>query len=251
MEIKIPFGIIPCAGEAKRMGNINMPKSLYHINGIPTLQTLLIKLSQFCSRFVLAINETDFINNIYKQSLSEELLSKIDFVPSVSGAGDGQAILDCLNFISNKNLKNDYNLICWGDSYIKDASIFKFLIKKISSLNEDFVVPINHVKNPYVTYLFSKKNKLSRVAFQRRGEFLNEGYTDLSVFFIKMNIKDYLIEMKKNQNLITKNKVNELNFLDLVNFMYKKRISMATINIDSNTYISSFNTVKEALNLKI
>jgi len=250
MEIKIPYAIIPCAGKAKRMGKISIPKSLYNINGIPNLETLLIKLSKYCSRFVLAINEEDFIDNIYKKNLSKNLLSKIDFVPSVSGAGDGQAVLDCLNFISKKNLKNDYNLICWGDTYIQDVSIFKFLTEKIGILSEDFVVPINHVKKPYVAYLFNKKNKLSRVAFQRRGEFLNEGYTDLSIFFIKKNVKNYLIEMKKNINLSNNNKLNELNFLDLINFMYKKRISMATITIDVNTYINSFNTVKEALNLQ-
>ena len=56
--------------------------------------------------------------------------------------------------------------------------------------------------------------------------------------------------MKKNINLSNNNTLNELNFLDLINFMYKKRISMATITIDVNTYINSFNTVKEALNLQ-
>ena len=48
MEIKIPFGIIPCAGEAKRMGRIGIPKSLYKIKGIPCLQTSLIQLSKYC-----------------------------------------------------------------------------------------------------------------------------------------------------------------------------------------------------------
>ena len=56
--------------------------------------------------------------------------------------------------------------------------------------------------------------------------------------------------MKKNLNLNNKNKLNELNFLDLVNFMYKKKISIATITIDANTYVNSFNTVKEALKLQ-
>lgn len=251
MEIKERIAIIPCAGSAERMGEIQVPKCLYEIMGKPSLVHLLDKLKNIFSTFYIPISDSSKEINIYKKLIPDEYLENIVFVPSKSGSGDGQAVLDALEVFQDKHTDH-YLMICWGDIFVKDISIINSFFSEIETgYSEPLVIPTKETENPYVTYFLNRNRTLKKVAFQRRGQFFDKGLTDLSIFFTKpKSMFLFLNAMREDQ--IKKNKTEdnslhlELNFLDIVEYLNSKGNPAITFIVPDTTGISSFNTVKEA-----
>ena len=245
---KIKFAIIPCAGTATRMDRIKIPKSLYPINGKPALTHLLESLTDYFSYFYIPIANKVDEEAIYRKAIPKELLNKILFLPSIPGSGDGQAVLDALEIIDNKI--NSYVMVCWGDSFIKDKSLIPLLINNIENkFTDDFIVPLKESKDPYVCYLKDDKDDLKRVAFKRRGEKFSKGLTDMSLFFIKPSkVRSHLKDLREKGLKIkaNPNSKNELNFLDLIEHLYKLKSPAKAFNVKVSEGISSFNTKSEA-----
>ena len=251
MEIKERIAIIPCAGISERMGEIQVPKCLYEIMGKPSLVHLLDQLKNTFSTFYIPISDSNKEINIYKKLIPDEYLENIVFVPSKSGSGDGQAVLDALDIFKDKHTDN-YLMICWGDIFIKDVSIINSFLREIETgYSEPLVIPTKEVENPYFTYFLNRNRILKRVAFQRRGQFFDKGLTDLSFFFIKpKSMVLYLNAMRKDQVKENKTEDNslylELNFLDIVEYLSGKGNPAVSFIVADTNDISSFNTVKEA-----
>tara|TARA_Y100001970_G_scaffold250206_1_gene321716 strand:+ start:38913 stop:39674 length:762 start_codon:yes stop_codon:yes gene_type:complete len=248
MEIKEKAAIIPCAGRASRMGNLEKPKALFEIFERPSLEILIKNLSDEFAHFYIPINEEDYDRGIYANVLDNNVLDRITFVRSKAGAGDGQAVLDAID-----NFEGTYTsaLICWGDTVIKENSKLKLLLKSFNQFEpiENILVPLRKVKDPYVTYIFSGNN-LERVAFSRRGENYSEGYTDMSLFLVNpLEIQSALLSLKTTKSNQNDEVLNELNFLDLVNFFYASSTPCKTITFNHEVVLS-FNTEFEAKNIE-
>ena len=250
MEVNHRIAIIPCAGRASRMGDIKLPKALSNIRGKPALHHLLESLDDYFSSYFIPINGDDYEKEVFQKNLPSKFIKKINFIKSIPGSGDGQAVLDAMSDKSfNKNASQVF--VCWGDIYINKDNFIQSLISEAESHKtiESMLIPLRKTINPYVAYLFDDKKRISRVAFTRRGEIIEKGLTDLSMFFINPSlIYDSLFELKKLGSNIKVNKdiENELNFLDLIEFLYKKKNPVTYFEPNTEEAIFSFNTLIEA-----
>ena len=249
MEVKDRVAIIPCAGQAKRMGQLDLPKSLIEIKGKPVLLHLLEKLSKFFDIFYIPINIKD--KHHYLSHIPKNFLKKIVLIDSEPGTGDGQAVLDALYKIDAKEIMNDI-MVCWGDTILSQDDLINLLVNL--KFSEPLVIPVHLTKNPYVAYLENDLGVPKRVAFQRRGEVYDEGKTDISLFLIKAEeIKNNLIQLKqKNREMkddVVSSLNSELNFLDLVEHLYLVSNPAKFLDIDFNNDIYSFNTMEELGNI--
>jgi len=247
MEISERAAIIPCAGQAKRMGKIDVPKSLVEIKGKPALLYLLETLNRSFDIFYIPINIKH--KDHYLSCIPKNLLKKINLIDSEPGSGDGQAVLDALNAIDLKGIRNEI-MVFWGDTVLQqDSLINKLLTLKFS---EPLLIPVYLTKDPYVAYLENDLGIPERVAFKRRGEMLDEGKTDISLFLIKAKeIKKTLTQLKNNKikNISISNINTELNFLDIVEHLYSINNPARTFEIDFYEEVYSFNTMEELGNI--
>jgi len=240
---KIRKVIIPCAGKANRMGKIDLPKSLYPIKGKPALVHLLFTLNKHFDYFYIPISDKKDEEEKYREFIPPELLEKITFIPSLSGGGDGQAVLDALNKIEVH--EDNYLMVCWGDTFIPDSFSLNDLLKVIKDENEDLLIPTTQIKNPYVCYFKNENNFLTSVEFSKEGYIYDEGLTDMSIFFIKSkSIKENLTKLKQFNQKGTS--LVELNFLHLVEFLYNSGTPAKTFCFSQGRKIKSFNSISEA-----
>ena len=239
--------IIPCAGNNKRM-HTKLPKALLKINGEHSLNHQLYLLKNYIDKFYIIINDRPNEEIKYIKRIDKKYLNNIIFVTSQAGSGDGRAILDGLNAIYKCRKKLSNIFICWGDIYFKNDFLFKKL-KDYFSNNikvKTIMTPLKLIRNPYVTFVPDKNGNIKNVLFQRRNQFVDYGYQDLGIFFINYNfIRKILIIMSKK----IKNN-HELNFLDCINIMYKKKkfIHPYVLNFNPQTY--SFNKINELNNAR-
>ena len=247
MEIVERTVIIPCAGKGSRMGDTIRPKALSIIKNKPALEHLLQSMDKYFSKFYVVINDLKSEEEIYRNNLSGPLLRKVCFVKSIAGQGDGQAVLDALSTMNFKK-RSSHVMVCWGDTYINSPTLLNKLLNTIEEnrYNECFIAPVRKVKDPYVTYLTDEGEKLKRVAFSRKGEFFNQGHTDISMFFIDTKVIYEALNDLKDQVKVIGGSKSELNFLDLVEFFYKKNTPTRIFEINDINPVLSFNTVREA-----
>lgn len=236
--------IIPCAGNSKRM-KVNLPKSLLKVNGESSLNHQLKILDKYINIFYIIINQNLNEKEKYIKRIDKKFIKRIRFVQSKAGSGDGMAILNGLDYINKHNINPNSNniFICWGDIYFKNNKILnKLRVYFSGKINiKTILIPLRFKNNPYVSFIFDKKNNLKNVLFQRRNQFVDKGYQDLGVFIINNNfIHKLLIKMKN-----TSNENNELNFLDSIKQMYnnKKYAEALILNFDPETF--SFNKINE------
>ena len=243
--------LIPCAGNATRMGKINKPKALHKIGKQSSLKLLLKFLLPISAHFYIAINNKADEEKIYIKEISEEgLLDKITFVKSIPGTGDGMAVLDTLNHIQPAE-SDSKAMVIWGDMVIKNPD-FIFFCNYLSQSYFDkksFFIPLCIKENPYVFFERDKDKNIVTTRFNVRDEFINKGFTDFGFFFINpFFIRQLLENNLKTKPLkgIVKTLKGELNFLDLIAHLYQieKPAGYAVFNDNSSTM--SFNTEAEA-----
>lgn len=244
--------IIIAAGNGKRMGNINIPKVLYPVNGVPNLKRIITNAiaSEVFDSIDLVIKDSAITS--FEKFLDDNKFDiKINLMPINSGLGDGHAILSAYNSYhqSNKN-----SILVWGDVYVDSPMIFRELSEIGKSFNNNFssvVIPVSNEKNPYVTILADSTMRIISADFSKLGEVHSEGFHDQSVFYINNEvIYDSLQKMHdvlwKNGQYITTSK--ELNFLHVLHYL-------KNINYPANCYITeyptkSFNSIEELLKLE-
>ncbi len=246
MSFKID-AIIPCAGRNERM-NTKLPKALLKINKESVINNQIRSLSNYIRNFFIIINENKDEKNKFLKRIDKKYHKKLFFIKSKPGSGDGMALLDGLLHINNNYNYTGNIFVCWGDIYFENKKIIQLFKNYYNNkiLISSILIPLKYKKNPYVAFLIDKKNKINNVLFQRRNQFVDYGYQDLGFFIINnkkiMNILKY---MKKN---IKKN--HELNFLDSVKILYKKKFYVKPffLNFDPKTY--SFNKLNELKSLR-
>ena len=253
MEVNSKIAIIPCAGHGSRMGKKKSIKSLEVIAGKTILEHLITILSDYVDYFFIPISHDSFRNEIFKKKLPKNLLKKILFVKSVAGSGDGQAVLDSLRIINEKYKKNNHVLVCWGDTYILNKSFVVYCYENLNKYSRYILTfPSALVKNPYVGFLRDNKGKIMKAIFTKRGDRIMNCEKDFSIFFIKpKNIQQELELMKKkllkSDGTLFSYK-GELNFLDLIYWLYRKKINIKAFEYNLQNYnnpVVSFNSLNE------
>ena len=81
--------------------------------------------------------------------------SKINFIESEAGSGDGQAVLDGL---SSFKAKGNLIFVCWGDTFIIDSPLAFEKHLNISD-DADIFVPVIFDKKPYVKYMLKENSE--------------------------------------------------------------------------------------------
>lgn len=241
--------IIIAAGNGKRMGNINIPKVLYPVNGVANLDRILTNAieSDVFDTIQLVIKDTAHEN--FKAYLNQhEYDIIINLIPINSGLGDGHAILTALDDIKTA----DDSVIVWGDVYIDSPNIFKELYcVYLKYPDNNIIVPVVREKNPYVTLLTDENMDIISADFSKFGETHSEGLHDQSIFLInKLVIHESLILMHqtfwKNGQYITASK--ELNFLHVFHYLWNiKNPAMCYI---TEYPTRSFNSIEEVRQLE-
>ena len=172
--------IIPCAGKSSRMKS-SVPKQLLKINGRAAINFLLEEVNKYFESIIIPIPKDKSSEELFSKNIEEHFLSKIHFVESESGAGDGQAVLDGL---SSLEANGSLIFVCWGDTFIIDsASAFE---KHLNiSEDADIFVPLIFDKNPYVKYVLKENSEFVKdihLSIDNRNEInWEEGLADQSI----------------------------------------------------------------------
>lgn len=226
--------LIIAAGNGSRMGNINIPKALFPVNGKPNIHWLLESTNGMFSEVIVVARKG--YGNYFKESLIDFNVSVVEIE---SGLGDGHAVKSSLDFVSNK-----YTTVVWGDLYCPSSKIFTEINE---FLPDTMLVPVALEKNPYVHFdIDSESLNISCANFSKFGEHIDEGFHDQSIFKIRtQKIREELQNLHdsffKNGKYITA--TGELNFLHLVHMLYNKRTP--AVAYITNEILSSYNTLDE------
>jgi NDP-sugar pyrophosphorylase family protein len=243
--------VIIAAGNGTRMGDVSIPKILYPILGDCNLDRTYryLKLGEkpVINKLYVAIKEEDelqFQNHIKEKGFSDDVV----LLPIKSGLGDGHAVLESLKLIyKDEVLYTDDLVIMWGDCVLTSADIISEVLDKPSSF--PLIFPVIKEVEPYVWFK-KEDDKVVSANFSKRGEIIEEGFHDQSIFRINSYcILTKLLELHNTQwrnNSYMFN--NELNFLHLIHYLHNCNMRAEMYETKFNTY--SFNTVVQAQDIE-
>lgn len=200
--------IIIAAGDASRMGY--SPKAAALVNNKPNLLNTVEKAESYFNRIIVFSNEK--YEELYKNivgNLAEVLVIK-------SGRGCGHAVMKSIDNLPSSDREI---VMCWGDVYVNDGLIFEEILNYDMEYSP-LLIPVQLEKNPYVW--FKNTEMIASCAmFSKKGEVIDEGYHDQSIFRFNSNfIGDSLhtMDMVLNRDGLYSN--GEMRFLDIVHFFY-------------------------------
>ena len=243
------IAIIPCAGKGKRMGDLDIPKPLYPVGGVPALVRLMSDLRLYFSRFFIPISNknTDLLS--FTNGIGDELMKVTTFVPTIPGFGDGDAVFHAISALP-KNFTGQL-LVIWGDTVIVDKNIVPICLQILSTLRDEckLVVPTTFEKEPYVAIIRDKDGRVCNVRYRRRGQFEHNKEHDLSMFFGYCgDIGHFLRKLEKklrreNDGYHCFN--SELSFLDIIPEIYREGHEVVSPCIGYEGAVMAFNTLEE------
>ena len=233
--------IIPCAGKSSRMKS-SVPKQLLKINGRAAINYLLEEVDKYFETIIIPIPKDKSSKELFNKNIEDHFLSKIKFIESESGSGDGQAVLDGLSsFKANGSLI----FVCWGDTFIIDSTS---AFEKHLNISEgaDIFVPLIFDKNPYVKYVLKENSDFVKdihLSIDNKIEInWDEGLADQSIFIVKDSIIQQLQEYKNDLN------GSPLNFLRFMN-SFSKSLKIKALKIPKRIS-KSYNIESEFLDIK-
>lgn len=189
--------IIPCAGNSSRF-SANLPKSLTNFNGKAFLNNLLTVVDSIFQEIIIPIQPGEKNKELFLSKIDLKFHDKIKLVESTPGRGDGGAILDGFNFMIDQT---KYFFVCWGDTYIFNANIFReiFSAAELDAFSSLAYVPLSHSKDPYVTYTL-EENQIKDTLLSIDGHIEHEGYEDQSIFLLSPALIKILSSFDKKTN---------------------------------------------------
>lgn len=225
---KYDFCII-AGGINKRM-NINYPKCLIEIDNKIVLVNILEKIKPYANNIYVCCNNyykeyfLHYEENIKEDNIKFVYLNSIDnsqFFPK----GNGETLYQILQ---NYNL-TDKVFVMWSDIILNNNKIFEEMYNL--QYDNDFLIPTVYEDNPYA-YLIFENNRIKKFGY-RKDNPIKKGYHDQSIFLVNTAI------VKDKLNLIINNKYDEINFLDIVEYIDKVSF------FDTKYPLKSFNSFDE------
>lgn len=224
------YGLIISAGNQTRFG-MKTPKSLMKVGDKCLLDINMEAMRKHCDKVYVVCSVT---NQLY--------FNGYDKIVVPSGLGSGDAIYRALNVLEIKD--DDTCFIQWGDSLQLNMNIYSELMNNYTGT---VLIPCIFEKRPYVK-LEQMGDGRVKVNFTKYGDYTDNGYHDLSLFY--GNAKNLLYHMGifklkffSDQDSIYKHRHNEFEFLDLFN---DTEIKATILKLNSEAYKSwSFNTLED------
>lgn len=225
--------MIIAAGNGSRMGNI--PKCLSKIGDKSNLLNTVIQSEKAGYRKCYIVTKEEFLE-LYANEL-EGWEWFVEFVTIQSGRGCGHAVLEALKIIPSQDL-----VFCWSDVYFKDEKLLLEL--KDKPLDCSCLIPVVFEDDPYAWLAIKADNFIRAVNFKKRGEIINRGLHDQSIF--KINSTEILSSLSFCHRVLDKGGFymnKEMIFLDVCHFLWNN-------NSPAKFYItefptSGFNTIEE------
>jgi bifunctional N-acetylglucosamine-1-phosphate-uridyltransferase/glucosamine-1-phosphate-acetyltransferase GlmU-like protein len=242
MEIRLLRKIIiPCAGKSSRMKS-SVPKQLLKIKGRAAINYLLEEVNKYFETIIIPIPNDKSSKDLFNENIEDHFLSKINFIKSEPGSGDGQAVLDGLSsFKANGSLI----FVCWGDTFIIDSPTAFEKHLNISD-DADIFVPLTFDRKPYVKYMLKKNSELiEQIHLSIDGsQEINwkDGLADQSIFIVKDSIIKQLQEYKNDLN------GSPLNFLRFMN-TFSKSLKIKALKMPKRIS-KSYNIASEFLDIE-
>ncbi len=243
------IAIIPCAGKGKRMGDLDIPKPLYPVAGLPAVVRLMSELRLYFSRFFVPISNKETDLQSFTNGIGDELMKLTTFVPTIPGFGDGDAVFHAINA-----LPEDFTgqlLVIWGDTVILDKNIVPICLRILSTLRDvcKLVVPTTFEREPYVAIIRDKEGRVCDVKYRRRGQFEHNKEHDLSMFFgycedishfLRILVKKLRREKEGYHSFNS-----ELSFLDIIPEIYREGHEVVSPCIGYEGAVMAFNTLED------
>jgi len=219
--------VVLAAGKGTRMGQVEIPKVLFTVNGEPMIVKLLEQLQKVPNLL------TPIIVVGYKYELVQARLGASFIYAFQEGQlGTGHAVKAAKRQSTGKDI-----LILYGDMpFIKTESLKKLIDKHIQ---QESIFSMFTTKAPDFEGNFSPLNSYGRII--RKGKRIEKivEYADATVEerkITEVNPGVYLIEAQwlweNLETIKTDNKQKELYLTDLVAIARKKRIPIKTMEID-------------------
>lgn len=239
-----PDLIIVAAGNAKRMGNISVPKALYPICGVPNIVNTISKCESFVNRIYIVCG----LGTCGMFSLALKDFPNVEFIEIKSGFGDGHAVLCAL-----KSLNLNDCVILWGDAYLPNSNLISELCSNENKPyhHNPMFIPAIWEPNPYVSFnvaMCGKKIIAKSALFSKYGEYVIEGYHDQSMFRIHAPTIELMLDDMHNVLWKTDHYSSiskELNLLNAVHHMYNRNMNVEIFATKNQVF--GFNSIDEVL----
>jgi len=232
------------------MGDIDIPKALWPINGVPAVIKLMKALYPYFQQFYLPVNNTKSDKELFRTTIGVELMQHTVLVETVPGLGEGDAVWRAMNTFPD-NYDGEI-LVTWGDTVIMDKDLVPHCLRLFDQIGNQapMLLPTVIENEPYVAIIRNEYGIVCDVKFRRRGEICYDKEHDLSLFFgnyssIKRHLTDMANHLRKPDG--TYDSFNdELSFLDIVKKISSEGKEVVAVCMGHDNSIGSFNTVGEA-----
>ena len=199
--------IIPAAGSGTRM-NQALPKALTPFKDSTFLKWQLSKFENIADEIYVVVSDfqlEQFDNYRRNNNLKFEIINQ------GGGRGSFFAIKSVINRVSAQ-----HTLVCWVDQVglsksVILRSVIRLMVSSISGL-----IPLLQQNEPYVRAVIDSKGCLIQWKYQREGDTLEAGYTDLGFFVFNTSDLRNCINGLRNEQDFSSKLTGEFNFLDLL-----------------------------------
>ena len=244
MEVK-KVAIIPSAGKNSRMKSSLLPKSLRTLLTKTILDYLIETINEYIDVIIIPISSLDYKSKVFENMILKKNQKKVIFIPTILGAGDGNAILDGLRYVNSNISSEKHIMICWSDIFIYNKKIINFCYNNLTKNNDSIIfLPTKKVNKPYVGIFRDYNKNIKKVLFSKEGTKIANMEQDHCIFFINYRV------MFKELNLYKKSlKSREFIFLKIINWLYKKNYKIIGLEYKDKRFkydpVLSFNTDKQ------
>jgi bifunctional N-acetylglucosamine-1-phosphate-uridyltransferase/glucosamine-1-phosphate-acetyltransferase GlmU-like protein len=199
--------IIPAAGSGTRMEQ-DLPKALTPFADTNFLELQIRKFAQFADQILVVISSDhleDFRNFRIHSGLDFEIMIQVE------GKGTYFAIKSAIS-----NVKHNIVVIAWADQIGISSSLISRVCSRILFGDSSAVVPLFFKQNPYVRALLTESREIIGWEYQREGDTISEGFTDLGIFAFSTNDLRRGLDECDEQELRLTSITKEVSFLDFI-----------------------------------
>ena len=228
--------IVLAAGSGSRL-NMQTPKSLAPIKGVPSLHRIIDAFVDFVDAIVIVVSPSN--SNAISASISQlKLELPVTFYTQRRQTG----ILDAVKLVAEENRDANCWLI-WGDQPLYTKTFVEKMKSKFARFGARVCMPIFRKYDGYVGYEFEGKS-LCQICEQREGDQVSiPSWSDGGLFFF---IDGALLECLEHEaDLVPGAVTGEVNFLSLLPPFAQARPGSIYFHKCFSQHGQGFNTCEE------